>query len=158
MIQAKIIWGFLLLGIDLLVIPSFNLLIAMMIVIGLDLVTGVAKAVFKKVARTSECYRETIKKLMQYLIPVLLLWIGGRFIPEHKSMLQSASGYVMMFIIYIEATSIFENLYDIDSTSSIAKFFYKPALVILKFGIEKNAVVKAADKITEEEKKDVKPL
>jgi hypothetical protein len=53
----------------------------------------------------------------------------------------------MLFIIYIEVTSIFENLYAIDNTSMISKYLYKPVLVILKFGIENNAVVKAADKI-----------
>lgn len=151
--QAKLLWGVALLGIDFMIKPSFNVFSVMIIMIALDFLTGIAKAKIKKVNRTSEGYRRTVIKLMQYLIPVLVLWVSGKFLPEHKEMLQQISGYVMMFIIYIEVTSVFENLYEIDNKSSIAKFLYKPALTILKFGIEKNPVTSAAEKMREEEKK-----
>ena len=145
--SPKLLWGGILLGLDLMINPSFKLLSVVLILIGLDLVTGVTKAKMKKIQRTSEGYRKTIVKLLQYLVPILVLYVAGKYIPEHKKMLQSASGYVMMFICYIEATSIFENLYEIDKKSMIARFLYKPALTILKFGIERNPVAEAAEKI-----------
>lgn len=148
--QAKILWGVALLGIDLMVNPSLNLLKAVGIAIVLDLATGILKAKMRKQARTSKGYRKTMVKLSQYLVPVLILSLAGKWIPEKADLLNSAAGYVMMFIIYIEVTSIFENLYEIDKTSTIAKYLYRPALVILKFGIEHNPVTKAADNIVNE--------
>lgn len=150
--NPKLLWGGILLGIDLMISPSFNLLTVVLILIALDFITGITKAKMKKKDRTSEGYRKTITKLLQYLVPILVLWVAGKYIPEHKAMLQSASGYVMMFICYIEATSIFENLYEIDKTSVISRFLYKPMLKILKLGIEKNPVTEAADKIPDTDK------
>lgn len=152
MIQVKLLWAGILLGIDLLVAPSLSLFGVVLAVIFIDLITGVMKAKMKKQQRTSEGYRKTLVKLMQYAIPVFLLWMAGKYIPEYTNRLQIASGFVMMFIIYIEVTSIFENLYEIDSKSTIAKVLYKPALTILKFGLEKNPVAAAADKIEDDKK------
>ena len=156
MIQAKITWAFILLGIEFLVKPTLSLFTALMVVVTLDLITGIMKAKFKKEERTSDGYRKTIVKLMQYITPILLLWVSGRWIPEYKLELQSASGYVTMFVIYIEVTSIFENLYEIDKKSTIAKFLYRPALKVLKFGIENNPVTQAADKLENDKKSEVK--
>jgi len=127
--------------------PSFSLFGVVLVVIFIDFATGVLKSVLRKVARTSEGYRKTVIKLMQYIIPIFIFWGGGRFIPEYKEKLGQASGFVMMFIVYIEVTSIFENLYAIDSKSMISKNFYRPMLILLKFGIEHNPVTQAADKI-----------
>lgn len=154
MIPPKLLWGGIILGIDLLINPSFKLLSVVLIFIALDFITGVTKAKMKKQSRTSEGYRKTITKVLQYLMPILILWIAGKYIPEHQAMLRSASGYVMMFVIYIEATSIFENLYEIDKKSTISRFLYRPALMILKFGIEKNIVTEAADKLEQQPKTD----
>lgn len=151
--QAKLLWGVALLGIDLLVKPTFSLFTVVLIAICLDFATGLMKAAFKKEARTSQGYRKTVVKISQYMIPILLLYIAGKQIPEHAALLKQASGYLMMFIIYIEATSVFENLYEIDKKTVVSKFLYRPALMILKFGIEKNAVVAAADKLEEKNKK-----
>jgi phage-related holin len=156
-ITAKLLWASTLLMFEFLVNPSFSVFGVMLAVIFIDLVTGVVKAKFKKVNRTSEGYRKTLVKLLQYLVPVLILWGAGKFIPEYAVRLKQASGWVMMFIIYIEVTSIFENLYEIDKTSPISKYLYKNMLVILKFGLEKNAVQAAADKINQQ-KETEKPV
>lgn len=157
MIQGKLLWAGILLGIELLVHPSLSLLSVLFTVIGLDFITGIAKAKMNKVQRTSEGYRKTIIKLMQYMIPILLLYVAGKWIPEYKFRLQQASGFVMMFIIYIEVTSICENLFEIDKKSPFSKYLIKPLLTILKFGIENNPITKAADQVEEQkkEKKDV---
>jgi hypothetical protein len=146
-LNAKIFFGSVFAFFEFLTKPTFSIFGLVLGAILLDFITGVTKAKFKKQDRTSEGYRKTIVKLLQYIIPILILWAAGRWIPEYKEKLQQASGFVMLFIIYIEVTSIFENLYAIDNTSMISKYLYKPVLVILKFGIENNAVVKAADKI-----------
>lgn len=146
-IIAKLTWGAVLMMFEFFMNPSFSLFGVVLAVIFLDFITGVVKSVFKKVARTSEGYRKTVIKLLQYIIPVFIFWGAGRYIPEYKEKLEQASGFVMMFIVYIEVTSIFENLYAIDSKSVIAKNFYRPVLVLLKFGIENNPVSEFADKI-----------
>lgn len=150
--NPKLIWAGIILGIDLFVKPSFRLLLVVMIAVLIDFITGVIKAWFKKEARTSEGYRKTVVKFMQYVVPVIVLYFGSKRIPEHKELLSSAYGYLLMFIIYIEATSIFENLYEIDKKTVISKYLYRPMLKVLKFGIENNPAVKAADKLKEDEK------
>lgn len=144
---AKIFWGGTLLFIDVMIHPSFNMFFIVMGAIGLDFITGVAKAKFNKVARTSEGYRRTVVKLMQYIIPILVIWISSKRVPGYESTLKEIGGWLMLFITYIEATSIFENLYDIDKKSVISKYVYKPALKLLKFGIENNPVTKAAEQL-----------
>lgn len=144
---AKLFWGGTLLFIDVLTAPSFNMLFIVLGATVMDFITGVAKAKFQKKARTSEGYRKTVVKLMQYLVPVLVIWVASKRVPGYEKQLTQIGGWLMMFITYIEATSIFENLYEIDKKSIIAKFVYRPALKILKFGIENNPVTVAADKL-----------
>lgn len=155
---AKFLWAGILLWFDFLINPSFSLFTIMITAIALDFVTGVIKAKFKKQARTSEGYRKTVVKLMQYILPVVMLWSAAHFIPAKREWLEQISGWLVMFIIYIEVTSIFENLYEIDKTSMIGRYLYKYALVILKFGIEKNAVKAAADKLETQSTDEQKPV
>lgn len=143
---AKITWAFVLLWFDFFMTPSLSLMGVMIGAVVLDLITGIVKAKFLKVARTSTGLRRTVVKISQYAVPVLVFWVAGKFIPEYKERLQQAGGFLMMFIVYIECTSIFENLYAIDHKTPISKYLYRPALVILKFGIEHNPVAEAAEK------------
>lgn len=144
---AKIFWGGTLLFIDVMIHPSFNMFFVVLGAILLDFITGIAKAKFQKIARTSEGYRRTVVKLMQYIVPILVIWIASKRVPGYESTLKEIGGWLMLFITYIEATSIFENLYDIDKKSVISKYVYKPALKLLKFGIENNPVTKAAEQL-----------
>lgn len=150
--MAKLVWGGALLFIDIISPPSFNLFTVVVGAILVDFITGIAKAKFKKVARTSEGYRKTVVKLMQYIVPILVIWVCSKRVPGYEKTLTEIGGWLMLFVIYIELTSIFENLYEIDKTSVIAKYVYRPALKILKFGIEHNPVTAAADKVEKEEK------
>lgn len=164
--KATLIWSGILLGIDLFVSPSFSLFTIMWAAIGLDFVTGITRAKLLKIARTSEGFRKTVIKVMQYVIPVIVIGFVAMRMPDKikpqegneylsKAFLIKANGWLMMFIIYIEVTSIFENLYEIDKKTVIAKYIYKPALTLLKLGIEKNPVAAAADKVGQsDEKKD----
>lgn len=150
--NPKLAWAGILLFLDFIINPTFGLFTAAIILMLIDLVTGIAKAKFQHRERTSEGYRKTVVKLLQYMVPVIVLYMGARFIPEHAIMLKKASGYLIMFICYIEATSIFENLYEMDKKSMIAKYLYRPALIVLKFGLEKNPVNNAAEKVNQQKK------
>lgn len=150
---AKVSFGAILLLVDFLTRPSFSLFGVLLAFIAVDFVTGIIKSKFLKNEITSDGLRRTVIKLMQYLIPVLILWGASMLIKDYKIKLEQASGWVMMFIIYIELTSIIENLYEIDSKSMVGRYLYKYALIILKFGLENNAVKKAADEVSNENKK-----
>lgn len=156
----KLLWAGILLGIDFLAKPKAGLLAAVFILVFIDFITGITKAKLKGVARTSEGYRKTVIKLMQYVIAIIIFIGGGYFLkqaippnPDNNSLMQvanilgEASRYVMLFIIYIEVSSIFENLYEIDSKSPFSKYFIRPVLTILKFGLDNNPITTAADKL-----------
>lgn len=152
--MPKLLWGGILLFVDIMANPSFKLFFIVLAGIVLDFITGIIKAKMNNKARTSEGYRKTITKVMQYITPILILWAASKYIPGYEKELKEISGWLMMFVIYVEVTSIFENLYEIDKISPIAKYLYKPALKILKFGIENNPVNKQAENI--DKKKEVK--
>lgn len=153
---AWIAWGGVLLFIDVkFLTPKFELIWAVLGCIIIDFGTGVLKSVIHKRARTSQGYRKTAVKLSQYLIPVFVLfavtWVAKKNAPEYELTIRQVNGFIMYFIMYIELTSILENLYEIDSRSMIAKYVYKPLLKILKFGIENNPMLEAADKLKTEQ-------
>lgn len=164
---AKISWGFFMLGIDLIATPRVTTIGLIIVLVAVDFITGIIKAKMNRVARTSEGFRKTLTKIMQYTIVPLMFWIGDVYARSHAStapdpatmikvanLLKDSGGWVMLFIIYIEITSIFENLYEIDKKNAFANII-RPILVILKFGIENNPFRRAADKLIVENK-DVK--
>ncbi len=158
--MSKIFWGGTLLFIDVAFLtPSFSLLWVVVGAIVVDFITGITKAKLKGEERTSQGYRKTIVKLSQYVIPILVMfaisWVAKDKAPQHLLTIKQINGFLMYFILYIEITSIFENLYEIDNKTVIAKYLYRPALKLLKFGIENNPVTAAADKL--EEKPTAKP-
>jgi len=101
LLVAKFTWASVLLLFEFFMKPSFSLFGVVLTVIFIDFITGVVKSIFRKVARTSEGYRKTIIKLLQYIIPIFIFWGAGHYIPEYKEKLEQASGFVMMFIVYI---------------------------------------------------------
>jgi len=153
--NPKLLWAGLLLGIEVILRPDLKILTAVFIVVAIDLITGIIKAKIKGVARTSEGYRRTVSKCVQYFVAILVLYGASKIIPEQANTLKQASSYICLFVIYIEITSIFENLYEMDQLSSFSKFFIRPVLTVLKFGIEKNPIAAAAEKFTKDNEKPV---
>lgn len=158
------IWTPTLLFLEFILQPSFSLFGVVMTVIAIDFVTGFAKAKFLKQARTSQGMRKTFVKLSQYLTPIFLLW-GASLVAHyepgyavHEKMLRTSCGFVMMFVVYVEVTSIFENLYEIDKTSPIARYLYKYALIVLKWGLEHNQIKEAADRLLQQQESDASAL
>ena len=150
--MCKIFWGGTLLFIDVLTAPSFRLIFFVIGAMIIDFITGVTKSKIKKVARTSEGYRKTVIKFLQYIVPMAVLWACSAVTEEYRQQIRGINGFFMLFVIYIEVTSIFENLYEMDKGTPVAKNVYRWALKILKLGLENNAVKKTADKLDQDNK------
>lgn len=128
--------------------PTPNLLLVMGIGIALDFFTGVIKSVILKKARTSEGYRKTVIKFTQYggsvVVGMLLKYIGA----ENSDMAdiglyaQYLTDGLVIFIIFIELTSVLENVYAIDQETPFSKYLVGPLLKILTFQIKNNPVTK----------------
>ena len=133
--------------------PNYSLLMWMAIAVVLDLVTGVAKAYSKGEARTSSGYRKTVVKVFQYLgalgAGVILANAGEGSNEQIKVLLNWVNDGLVIFITYIEITSIFENLNELDKNSMISKYFFKPALKILTLQIKNNPIFREAEKQNE---------
>lgn len=132
----KFLLGISFLFIKLTLLPSYNLLLWMGIAIAIDFVTGFTKAIITNVPRNSNGLRRTIIKFLQYggalTVGVMLAHTAEE---NHAESLKGIAAYfndgLVVFIIYIEVTSIFENLVAMDDKSVIATRFYVPVLKFL---------------------------
>jgi phage-related holin len=122
-----------------LLLPSVNLLLWMSIAIVVDFATGVAKAIVHKKPRTSTGYRGSLTKIIQYIGAITAIIILNSVIAitatvntiDHTVIAKYLNDGIVIFIIYIEVTSIFENLYACDQTSKFSKFVITPLLKLL---------------------------
>lgn len=146
-----LIWGPVILGIQLTWLPNLSLLTWLTVAITIDFITGVLKSKVAKKEITSSLYRETIKKIIQYFGCISLCLLVQNISKSEHEYLGYFDDGVISFIIYIEVVSIFENLYEVDSTSLLSKLLIKPALTVLKFGLEKNPIA-GADKVIDNNK------
>jgi hypothetical protein len=138
-------------------LPSPNLLVIMGITIVLDFVTGIIKAKLSNQARTSEGYRKTVIKFTQYggsvLVGCLLKYVGSK-----QSDMTNINQYIdylnnglLIFIVFIETTSILENIYAIDKETPFSKYLISPLLKLLTFQIKNNPIEKLAEKQSDNE-------
>jgi len=127
-------------------LPSGNLLAWVFIAMLVDLVTGIIKAWQLNEARTSAGYRKTVIKFTQYAGAVVVGVILGNALPQDYEIVSYVNDGLLVLLIYIEATSIFENLYAIDSTSQFSKYFIAPILRVLTFAIKKSPLAQQNDK------------
>lgn len=117
--------------------PSYNLLIWVFIAMMLDLLTGIIKAVMLRNARTSAGYRKTARKFTQYIGSILVSVILMNTFRQEHPVVQYVNDGLLILLIYIETTSIFENLYAMDSTSMFARYFIAPVLRLLTLYMRK---------------------
>lgn len=122
------------------ILPNLDLLIWMTIAIVLDFVTGILKAIVLKQARTSFGYRATVKKFTEYggsIAAGIILSNGiiGKT-GQHPELLQYVNDGLVIYIIFIEVTSVFENIYACDQDSKFAKLVISPILKILTFQLK----------------------
>lgn len=137
-------------------LPSVSLLLYMAIAIVLDFGTGIVKAKVLNQVRTSAGYRRTVIKFLQYggsiAIGLLLANAGeGKAGESFRAMLSYFNDGLILFIIYIEATSVFENIYAIDQNSMISRYFIAPVLKILTWQIRNNPAITQAESLKQNE-------
>jgi phage-related holin len=144
---------FTILNINFNIVPPAHLFGIIGIAMLIDLITGVAKAVYMNEARTSHGYRRTVKKFIQYggSIAVTMLI---RYLISKQPELTAGIKYLnwlgsglMVFIILIECTSILENIYAIDKTSSFSRYLIKPLLKILTIQLKENSIINPSKNI-----------
>lgn len=118
------------------VLPPASLLIWLGLAMALDLITGVAKAVRNNVPRTSTGFRKTVVKFIQYggaiAIGIILANVS-EFRKDDSSewIYKYFSNTMLLFMIYIEIKSVFENLIDVSPDSDFTRFFLRPIHDIL---------------------------
>lgn len=129
-------------------LPTPNLLLVMGVAIVLDFLTGILKSVILKKVRTSEGYRKTVIKFTQYggsvVVGMLLKYIGAQNSDMANIGLYAEylTDGLVIFIIFIELTSVLENVYAIDQETPFSKYLVGPLLKLLTFQIKNNPVTK----------------
>jgi len=124
-------------------VPSGSLFVVVLAAMILDFITGVIKAIFAKEQRTSEGYRRTIVKFTQYGGAILVSMILNYMVAENLKLqglepyISNLTNGVMVFILFIETTSVLENISEIDNKTPFSKYCIKPLLKILTFQIKK---------------------
>jgi phage-related holin len=123
--------------------PDANLVTWLLIAIALDFVTGFSKAAILKQNRTSTGLRKTVIKILQYVGALAAVLIISNTAKENENgellqVLKWANNGLLIFIIYIEVVSIFENLLAIDNTSMVAKYVFTPIHRLLTLAIKNN--------------------
>lgn len=135
------------------------MLAAVVIVMVIDFVTGVIKARSKKMPVTSKDARNgTIKKATQYFTAIILslgiLLLVKLLVKDVNDNVYWIPVFTCMFTIYVEIMSILENLNEVDNKSMMARFLFRPLLMIMKFGLEKNPIIKAKNEILNSNKNE----
>lgn len=121
--------------------PDGSLLIGLLILFILDFGFGVMKATFTKTIRTSEGFRKTFTKFMQYggsiIIGMVLLNIKSVSDSKFGNQYSSLFGDSMICImIYIEVVSILENMEVIGNGNDFVKYFIRPIRRLITFQIK----------------------
>lgn len=118
-------------------LPAVDLVVVMLALVIIDFVTGVIKAVIKGEARSSKGYRKTVVKTIQYggsiACSMVISYLAKRT-PEFSEITKYSNWVgngLLLFISLIELTSIFENMYAIDSKTPFSRYFISPLLRLL---------------------------
>ncbi|MGX5820589.1 phage holin family protein [Chitinophaga lutea] len=117
--------------------PSYNLLVWVFIAMVLDLLTGLINAYLHHTARRSAGLRKTLRKFTQYAGSILVSVILMNTFQQDHPVVRYLNDGLLVMLIYIETTSVFENLYAMDSTSMFARYFIGPVLRLLTLSIRK---------------------
>lgn len=119
-------------------LPNGRLLIGIFLFLAIDLITGITKASFQGVRRTSKGFRQTLIKFTLYGGTILVGMILLNIIYDKTQEVGKEIAYwlgegMLLIIIYIEVVSILENLEEIAPDSEFVKYFIRPLRRILTF-------------------------
>lgn len=134
-----------LLAIKLTFLPNIKMLGWVFVAVLIDFLTGILKAKLNKQILTSGGFRQTSVKCLQYLGLIIGGIILGNSVNEDNELLLWINDGLLLFIIYVEVYSIFENLYAMNPDSKVSKLVFKPAMRILTIGLEKNSLTSLAN-------------
>ena len=147
-----------------LILPKFSLLMWICLLMLADLVTGLLRATLTKQKITSERLRGSVIKFLQYFgsLGVIIVITNQNKQNDHLvEVLNWAQDGVAILILYIEALSIFENLYAMDKKNPFAMYFIRPIYWLLSWSVRRNPVQEQADALKDldkiQDKKEVKP-
>ena len=102
-----------------LIYPDPIMIIGFILILALDLISGILKAAKKHEATTSKKLRQTINKAYSYsalLLSLLVIFNLSSFTnPEYKWLFNYFLNSVLIFSIWIEFKSILENLIEINT-------------------------------------------
>lgn len=126
-------------------LPNLTMLGWVFFAVLVDFMTGVLKAKLNKQLLTSGGFRQTSIKCLQYIGLIVGGIIIGNSFEKQSDIVKWVNDGLLMFILYVEVYSIFENLYAMNPNSKVSKMIFKPAMRILTIGLEKNSLNKAAD-------------
>lgn len=144
-----------------LLFPDWQLFVFLTFVMIFDFITGFLKAKFLKINRSSEAFRKTIRKIIQYFsaITVVIFVINVIRFDKSSEWFKDYSFYlqngVIVLMIYIELVSILENAIAIDKTSRFATVFIIPFHRLLTAQLKENPFYKYSQeeqKMIEEKK------
>lgn len=126
-------------------LPNVTLLGWVFFAVLIDFITGVLKAKLTKQVVNSQGFRQTAIKSLQYIGLIVGGIIIGNSFEKQSDIVSWVNDGLLMFILYVEVYSIFENLYAMNPNSKIAQRVFAPAMRILIIGISKNSLEKTAD-------------
>jgi phage-related holin len=127
-------------------LPNITMLGWVFFAVLVDFLTGVLKAKLNKQILTSGGFRQTSIKCLQYIGLIVGGIIIGNAFEKQSDIVTWVNDGLLIFIIYVEVYSIFENLYAMNPNSKVAKMIFKPAMRILTIGLEKHSLNNAAEK------------
>lgn len=136
------------------ILPSGVLIAWMCVALIIDLITGITRAVVDDEVRTSEGYRQTLGKIIQYGGALIIGVILSSMAKHHATNLNPVildyfNNFLVSFIIFIEITSTMENMYAISPESKFSKYFVKPVLSLLTFNLQHlSDIISATKEIT----------
>jgi phage-related holin len=122
-------------GLELAFLPKPVLLYLLMGAMFIDLVTGLVKSWQRGVATASAGFQRTVIKMSRYTAVIFGVWIAANVICNTsgaKADYSPAINGTVGFLSFIEIYSIFENVYEIDPTGPLSKWFIGPALKLLR--------------------------
>lgn len=107
----------------------------------IDLASGLVKSWKKGDATSSQGFQRTVIKLTRYSSVIIATWflanVMGSMSPGKVDYSFLVNGCIG-FLTFIEIYSIFENVYEIDPTGPLSRWFVGPALKFLRGKLKNN--------------------
>lgn len=140
-----------------LLLPKFSILMWVIILLGADFATGIMKSKLTKQEITSQRARDTIIKFLQYfgcLGLVVILQNQKDNSQDFQLVLRYVQDGLTILILYIEALSVLENLYEMDKKSSFSQYVIRPLYSLLSMAVRKNSIAEQAREQKKQEPKN----